>query len=200
MGDSGQRVERGTARGGGSVVVQLLSQRHQSPRLADVADGADGSEPDRKIRSDDAADELIAGPGSPEAAERTNGSLSLIGRREIRNNNSWMHNYHRLVKGRDRCTLLMHPDDARPRGLVAGQRVHVRSRVGAVEVALEVTEDIRAGVVSLPHGWGHDREGTRLGVANTVPGASANDLTDDLLVDALCGTARLNGVPVEVTG
>jgi len=132
--------------------------------------------------------------------ERANGSLSLIGRRDVRSNNSWMHNANRLVKGRDRCTLLMHPDDARSRGLVAGQRVHVRSRVGSVEVALEVTEDMRTGVVSLPHGFGHGRAGTRLAVANSVPGASANDLTDDLLVDALSGTAQLNGVPVEVTG
>lgn len=132
--------------------------------------------------------------------EGASGSLLLIGRRDVRSNNSWMHNSSRLVKGRDRCTLLMHPDDARARGLVADQRVHVRSRVGSVEVALEVTEDIRTGVVSMPHGYGHGRQGTRLAVANTVPGASANDLTDDLLVDTLCGTARLNGVPVEVTG
>ncbi|HEY6554364.1 MAG TPA: molybdopterin dinucleotide binding domain-containing protein, partial [Vicinamibacteria bacterium] len=134
------------------------------------------------------------------AVATRNGQLSLIGRRDVRSNNSWMHNSPRLVKGRDRCTLLMHPDDARARGLEAGQRVHVRSRVGSVEAALEITEDMRPGVVSLPHGFGHAREGTRLAVANAVPGVSINDLTDDLLVDALCGTAQFSGVPVEVSG
>jgi anaerobic selenocysteine-containing dehydrogenase len=128
------------------------------------------------------------------------GGLSLIGRRDVRSNNSWMHNSSRLVKGRDRCTLLMHPDDARTRGLTGGQRVRIRSRVGSVEAALEVTEEMRPGVVSLPHGWGHGREGTSLSVANAVPGVSLNDLTDDLLVDALSGNAQLSGVPVEVTG
>ncbi len=132
----------------------------------------------------------------PEAA----GGLSLIGRRDVRSNNSWMHNSSRLVKGRDRCTLLMHPDDARARGLAGGQRVRIRSRVGSVEAALEVTEEMRPGVVSLPHGWGHGREGTSLAVANATPGVSLNDLTDDLLVDALSGNAQLSGVPVEVTG
>ena len=72
--------------------------------------------------------------------------------------------------------------------------------MGSVEAALDVTEDVRPGVVSLPHGWGHAREGTRLAIANTVPGVSVNDLTDDLLVDALCGTAQFSGVPVEVSG
>jgi anaerobic selenocysteine-containing dehydrogenase len=129
-----------------------------------------------------------------------NDTLSLIGRRDVRSNNSWMHNAPRLVKGRDRCTLLMHPDDARARGLESGRSVRVCSRVGSVEAALEVTEDIRPGVVSLPHGFGHAREGTRLAVANAVHGASINDLTDDLLVDALCGTAQFSGVPVEVLG
>ena len=110
-----------------------------------------------------------------------------------------MHNSNRLVKGRDCCTLLMHPDDARTGGLAGGQRVRIRSRVGSVEAALEVTEEMRPGVVSLPHGWGHGREGTRLAVANAVPGVSINDLTDDLRVDALSGNAQLSGVPVEVT-
>jgi anaerobic selenocysteine-containing dehydrogenase len=139
--------------------------------------------------------------GAPRAEpEPAAGRLLLIGRRDLRSNNSWMHNSARLVKGRDRCTLLMHPEDARARGLLGGQRVRIRSRVGSVEATLEVTEDVRPGVVSLPHGWGHGREGTRLAVANTVPGASLNDLTDDLLVDALSGTAQLTGVPVDVTG
>jgi anaerobic selenocysteine-containing dehydrogenase len=126
------------------------------------------------------------------------GGLSLIGRRDLRSNNSWMHNSARLIKGRDRCTLLMHPEDAAARGLFDGDRVRVRSRVGEVEATLSVTGDMRPGVVSLPHGWGHHREGTRLRVAEERPGASLNDITDDAQVDALSGTSVLNGLAVDV--
>jgi anaerobic selenocysteine-containing dehydrogenase len=129
----------------------------------------------------------------------TNGTLQMIGRRELRSNNSWMHNSERLVKGRDRCTLLMHPEDATRRGLASGQRVRVASRVGTVEAALEVSDEMRPGVVSLPHGWGHGREGTSLRVANSVPGVSLNDLTDELRIDPFSGNAAFSGVPVEVT-
>jgi anaerobic selenocysteine-containing dehydrogenase len=125
-------------------------------------------------------------------------ALSLIGRRDLRSNNSWMHNSPRLVKGPPRCTLLMHPDDAAARGLADGDTVRVRSRAGAVEVTLEVTADIMRGVVSLPHGWGHDRPGLRLAVAAAHPGASLNDLTDEACVDAASGNAAFSGVQVEV--
>jgi anaerobic selenocysteine-containing dehydrogenase len=125
--------------------------------------------------------------------------LLLIGRRDLRSNNSWMHNAERLVKGPDRCTLLMHPDDAARRGLVDGGRARVTSRVGSVEAAVATTTDVMPGVVCLPHGWGHHREGTRLRVAEAHAGASLNDLTDDQEVDALCGTARFSGTPVEVS-
>ncbi len=128
-----------------------------------------------------------------------NGGLALVGRRELRSNNSWMHNSERLVKGKERCTLLMHPQDASARGLVDGERVRVASRTGVVEAPLELSDEMRPGVVSLPHGWGHQRPGTRLSVAGARPGVSLNDLTDETLVDPLCGTARLNDVPVEVT-
>jgi anaerobic selenocysteine-containing dehydrogenase len=124
--------------------------------------------------------------------------LLLIGRRDLRSNNSWMHNSERLTKGRDRCTLLMHPDDAARRSLSSGQSVRISSRVGEVVAPVEVTPDMMPGVVCLPHGWGHHREGTRLGVAGSRPGASFNDLADDQAVDALCGTARFSGTPVEV--
>jgi len=127
------------------------------------------------------------------------GTLSLIGRRELRSNNSWMHNSARLVKGPDRCVLLMHPEDAGARGLSHGERVRVGSRAGTVEANLSVTDEVRAGVVSLPHGWGHGRPGVRLRVAAERPGASLNDVTDELAVDALSGTSVLSGVPVEVT-
>jgi anaerobic selenocysteine-containing dehydrogenase len=133
----------------------------------------------------------------PRLTPAENGLL-LIGRRELRSNNSWMHNSERLVKGRDRCTLLVHPEDARRRGVADGQRVRVRSRVGAVEVPVQLTTDVMPGVVCLPHGWGHHREGTRLAVAAAHAGASFNDLADDQAVDALSGTARFSGTPVEV--
>jgi len=130
------------------------------------------------------------------AAERP---LVLIGRRQVRGCNSWMHNYPRLMGGSDRCTLLMHPRDARDRGLVGAERVVVTSRVGRVELPLEVSDEIMPGVVSIPHGFGHDREGVRLTVASRHPGASINDLTDETRVDAVSGNAALSGVPVSVT-
>jgi anaerobic selenocysteine-containing dehydrogenase len=124
--------------------------------------------------------------------------LLLIGRRELRSNNSWMHNSERLVRGKEPCTLLMHPEDAAARGLAAGQRVRLSTRAGQVEAPLELSEAVMPGVVSLPHGWGHGRDGVRLRVASRRPGASLNDLTDEQGADVLCGTAVLNGVPVEV--
>ena len=125
-------------------------------------------------------------------------ALSLIGRRDLRSNNSWMHNSRRLVKGPERCTLLMHPDDAVRRTLADGQMVRVKSRVGTVTARLELSSDVMPGVVSLPHGWGHGRAGTTMAVAAERPGVSANDLTDDAALDPLSGNARLNGVPVDV--
>jgi anaerobic selenocysteine-containing dehydrogenase len=129
---------------------------------------------------------------------RPPGTLALIGRRDLRSNNSWMHNSARLMKGAPRCTLLMHPDDAGPRHITGGDIVVVRSRVGAVEVPVVVTPDIARGVVCLPHGWGHQRPGVRLRVASAQPGASLNDVTDELEVDAISGNAALNGTWVRV--
>ncbi|TWC27101.1 anaerobic selenocysteine-containing dehydrogenase [Pseudomonas sp. SJZ079] len=127
------------------------------------------------------------------------GELVLIGRRHVRSNNSWMHNYHRLVKGKPRHQLLMNPEDLLQRGLSDGQLVQVRSRVGAIEVEVAASEEMMPGVVSLPHGWGHARPGVQLAIASAQPGASANDLTDERQLDALSGNAALNGVPVEVS-
>ena len=124
--------------------------------------------------------------------------LLLIGRRQLRSNNSWMHNSQRLVKGRPRCTLLMNPNDAANRDLVDKQQVQVRSRTGAIKIPLEICEEIMPGVISIPHGWGHDRSGIQLGVAEQHAGASINDLTDDQSIDALCGTAAFNGTWVSV--
>jgi anaerobic selenocysteine-containing dehydrogenase len=139
------------------------------------------------------ADKLV-----PTTDVANDAALSLIGRRSLRSNNSWMHNSKRLVKGPVRCTLMMHPEDATARGLSAGDRVRVASRVGAVEVPLEITEDVRRGVVSLPHGWGHDRDGAELDVAREHAGVSMNDLTDETLFDALSGCGSLSGIPVRV--
>jgi anaerobic selenocysteine-containing dehydrogenase len=124
--------------------------------------------------------------------------LLLIGRRHVRSNNSWMHNFPRLMRGKERCTLLMHPDDAAHFDLENQQMVEVKSRVGRVAVPLEISDEVMRGVVSLPHGWGHHRDGVRLTTATDHPGASLNDLTDELEVDQLCGTAALNGIRVIV--
>jgi anaerobic selenocysteine-containing dehydrogenase len=122
--------------------------------------------------------------------------LVLIGRRQLRSNNSWMHNSPRLVKGPPRCTLLVHPDDARARQLADGDQARLGSAAGSIDVPVEVSDTMLPGVVSLPHGWGHGREGARLGVAGEHAGASANDVTDDFYLDTLSGTAAFNGVAV----
>jgi anaerobic selenocysteine-containing dehydrogenase len=140
-------------------------------------------------------------PGEPLSA---NGHLLLIGRRQLRSNNSWMHNSQRLVKGQSgllgkpRCTILMHPTDAAHRDLKPGQTVSVRSRVGTLSVPIEISDEMMPGVVSIPHGWGHDRLGVQLEVAQQHAGGSINDITDNLTVDALCGTAAFNGTWVVI--
>ena len=135
---------------------------------------------------------------SPSISPDVNGHLLLIGRRQLRSNNSWMHNSERLLRGKPACTLLMHPTDAEYRNLSQGQTVTVRSTVGSVELPLEISDEMMPGVVSIPHGWGHDRFGTQLDVAHQHSGASINDLTDNQSIDALCGTAAFNGTLVEV--
>ena len=125
-----------------------------------------------------------------------NGDLTLIGRRQLRSNNSWMHNYQRLVKGKPRCTLMIHPTDAARYDLNEGDDALVATRVNELKVPVEITDKIMPGVISIPHGWGHNRAGTKLGIASSRPGVSANDLTDDQDVDAVSGNAVLNGVPV----
>ncbi|HWM88395.1 MAG TPA: molybdopterin oxidoreductase family protein [Kofleriaceae bacterium] len=122
----------------------------------------------------------------------------LIGRRQLRSNNSWLHNSQRLVKGKPRCTLLVHPSDAARLGLTDGGSAQVSSRVGAARVPVEVTDEVMPGVVSLPHGWGHGRPGIGLRVAAANPGTSINDLTDDEHLDRLSGTTSFSGVPVAV--
>jgi anaerobic selenocysteine-containing dehydrogenase len=131
------------------------------------------------------------------ATRRVDGGFVLIGRRDVRSNNSWMHNVEVLVKGKERCTLQINPEDASRIGVEPGGRAKVSSRAGTLIAPIEVTEDIISGVVSLPHGWGHDMEGARLGVAIERAGVNSNLLsTGD--VDPLSGNAILNGIPVEV--
>jgi anaerobic selenocysteine-containing dehydrogenase len=122
----------------------------------------------------------------------------LVGRRDLRSNNSWMHNVSVLVKGKPRCTAHLHPDDAASLGLTDGDDAIVRSRVGEVRVPVEVTDAIRQGVVSIPHGWGHDIDGVQLDVARAHAGVNSNLLADETLFDPISGNAVLNGIPVEV--
>jgi anaerobic selenocysteine-containing dehydrogenase len=135
-----------------------------------------------------------------EPATQSGTHLRLIGRRHVRSNNSWLHNSARLVKGADRCTLLIHPDDARARNLGDGGMAEVSSRTGSVQLKVEVTDDMMPGTVSIPHGWGHSLPGIRMGVAQAHAGVSINDLTDETAMDPLSGNAALSGVPVEVRG
>jgi len=124
--------------------------------------------------------------------------LVMIGRRHLRSNNSWMHNSERLVKGPLRCTVMMHPDDAASRNLTDGFMAKVWTKKGAIDLPVEITDTMMPGVVSIPHGWGHNRKGTKLRVAETVAGVSVNDIIDSDRVDSLSGTSALTGQPVEV--
>ncbi len=123
--------------------------------------------------------------------------LVLVGRRQLRSNNSWMHNIDVLVKGKTQCTMHVHPDDAARIGLADGDQARIRSRTGAIVAPVEVTDGIMPGVVSIPHGWGHDVDGVQLSVASTIgAGVNSNLLADAGLFDALSGNAVLNGIPI----
>lgn len=131
--------------------------------------------------------------------ERPAEPLVLVNRRHLRSNNSWLHNVPALMKGRDRCTLLMHPADAARCRVTDDDIVTVKSESGEIKVPVEITEAIRPGVVSMPHGWGHDKPGTRLSVANGAPGANTNVLSPPRLIDEPSGNGVLNGIPVTVS-
>ena len=124
--------------------------------------------------------------------------MRLVGRRHLRSNNSWMHNLPLLAGGRARCTLYVHPADAERLGLKDGAQARVTSRAGSVELPVELTDGIMPGVVSIPHGWGHDRPGAQLRVAAQRPGVNSNRLADEMLIDPPSGNAVLNGIPVTV--
>ncbi len=128
-----------------------------------------------------------------------NFNLLLIGRRHLRSNNSWMHNTKRLVDGKDRCTLFINPKDAELNNIENGKTINVTSKTGTVKIKAEITNDIKPGVVSIPHGWGHNRKGIILKIAEEHAGVSINDITDENKIDKLSGNAAFSGVPVKVS-
>ncbi|MDH0864891.1 molybdopterin-dependent oxidoreductase [Mitsuaria sp. GD03876] len=148
-----------------------------------------------------APEALLADLAHADAALRhpTGDELLLIGRRETRSNNSWMHNLPVLAKGRERCTLLVHPDDAARAGLADGATARLSNARGSLLAQITVTGDMRPGVVSLPHGWGHDLAGSQLAVAARHPGVNMNLLLDDEARDPVSGTSVLSGIPVRLS-
>jgi anaerobic selenocysteine-containing dehydrogenase len=147
-----------------------------------------------------AAPALVADlPRLAASLETAPAQFVLIGRRQLSSNNSWMHNLTPLVRGGNRCTAQVHPDDADKLGLAEGGLARISSRTGTVTVPVEITDAVRPGVVSIPHGWGHDVPGTRGEVARAHAGVNSNILADELLLDEPSGTAVLNGIPIEVS-
>ncbi len=198
-GPYGAGIEPGTGRGEEGLSLDLLESRPHGvdlgplkPRLPGVLRTASG-----KI-------EIAPGPvvadleRLQESLERSRDGFVLIGRRHLRSNNSWMHNLPHLVRGKPRCTMHLSPADAERLGLVDGADAKVSSRAGSLTVPVEVTDSIMDGVVSIPHGWGHDAPGVQMDVAAANAGVNSNLLSDENLVDALSGNAVLNGIPVEV--
>ena len=164
------------------------------PQLPDIL-----GTPDKKIRlaPQYLLDDL---PRLAARLERPAEPLVLVSRRHLRSNNTWMHNVPALMKGRDRCTLLIHPDDAARCGIADDDVVTVKSEAGEIKVPVEVTDAIKPGVVSMPHGWGHGKPGTRMSVANNSPGANTNALSPPTFLDEPSGNGALNGIPVTIIG
>ncbi|MAT50522.1 MAG: molybdopterin dinucleotide-binding protein [Porticoccaceae bacterium] len=132
------------------------------------------------------------------AIDDTDNSLLLVSRRHLGSMNSWMHNVDKLVRGKDRCTLQIHPDDAERHGLAVGDRVAVESESGRITASVEITDDIRPGIVCLPHGWGHNQPQSQLQVARRHPGVNINILSPGRMIDEPSGNAVLNGIPVHL--
>ncbi|MEZ0352276.1 molybdopterin-dependent oxidoreductase [Mycobacterium sp. pR1184] len=153
--------------------------------------------PDKKIRlaPQYLLDDL---PRLQARMQRPSEPLVLVSRRHLRSNNTWLHNVPALMKGKDRCTLLIHPDDAARCGVSDNDVVTVKSEAGEIKVPVEITDAIKPGVVSMPHGWGHGKPGTRMSVANSSPGANTNALSIPTFVDEPSGNGALNGIPVTV--
>ncbi|WP_406434049.1 molybdopterin oxidoreductase family protein [Streptomyces sp. NBC_00631] len=184
---------------GGLTLEQLLAHPHGidlgplQPRLPQPLKTRSGKV---ELLPRPIADDL---PRLRAALDTSPAALVLVGRRHLRSNNSWMHNVPALTGGSNRCTLHIHPEDAERLGVRDGADVRVKGAGGEVVTPAEVTDGVRPGVVSLPHGWGHDRPGTRLSHATTAPGVNVNQLLDGSLLDPLSGNAVLNGIPIEVT-
>jgi anaerobic selenocysteine-containing dehydrogenase len=142
----------------------------------------------------EAIDALAGTLDQPPAEDR----LLLIGRRDLRSNNSWMHNVPALVSGKSRCVLLVHPDDAARAGITDGETAILESRVYRGEVPVHVSDEMCPGVVSLPHGWGHAASAPWQSVAGANAGISINDWTDDQDVESVVGQSILNGIPVQL--
>ena len=186
-------------REGGLTLDLLLEHPHGidfgalEPRLPEVLRTPSG-------RVELAPEVLVADVGRLRGSlDRDRDGLVLVGRRDLRSNNSWMHNLNVLVKGKARCTLQMHPVDASRLDLTDGADATVTSRAGKVVVPVEVTDAIRPGVVSIPHGWGHDLDGVEMSVARAHAGVNSNLLADEDLFDPVSGNAVLNGIPVSVS-
>lgn len=189
------------ARPGGVSLAKLAKHPHgvdfgpmveRFPARLKTASGKFDLDSPTLVEDFDRVRERLESPGAGDG-------LLMIGRRDLRSNNSWMHNIETLVKGRSRCTLLMNPEDAQQRGLVNGGLTEVRARAGSVQVEVELSETMMPGVVCLPHGWGHGTEGSRMAVAAAHAGVGSNILTDDRVIDTASGNAVLNGIPVEVS-
>ena len=133
------------------------------------------------------------------ASGQTRFDLLLIGRRDPRTNNSWLHNSYRMVKGKNRCLVLIHPQDAENRQLFDGDMATVSSRVGSIRIPVAISDEMKPGVISIPHGWGHRADGIKLGIAQQHAGVNTNILTDDQFLDSLSGNAVLNGIKVSIT-
>lgn len=145
-------------------------------------------------------EKLAQSPGADQAGIETPAdSLQLIGRRDPRTNNSWLHNSHRMVKGKERCVALVNPLDAATCNVSDGDTAVVRSRVGEIRIPVSVSDDMMPGVISIPHGWGHQMEGVELGIATQHAGVNTNILTDDYFLDSLSGNTALNGVAVSLS-
>jgi anaerobic selenocysteine-containing dehydrogenase len=193
-------IAAGLARGGSGLTMEQLEAAEHGIDLGPLR-------PSLLSRLETASGKIEAAPEKMLAELRalaadivleTPGALRLIGRRDARSNNSWMHNAPRLVKGKLRHQLLMHPTDLAARGLSDGAKVRIRSRIGSVETQVMASEDMMPGAACLPHGFGHDRTGVQLSRASEVVGASYNDLSDPQALDGACGNAALNGLTVEV--
>ena len=169
-----------------------IDQGPMVPRVREILETSDG-------RINLAPEIVLADlPRLAARVTRATDGLLLTSRRHLRSNNSWMHNVPVLMKGRDRCTLLIHPDDATAAGVTHGELARVSSEAGTVEIAVEVSDEMMPGVVSLPHGWGHDNPDTRLSVAREHPGVNNNLLAPVDNFDPLSNNAAVNGIPVEV--